>query len=225
MKNILYKFYTCALKFLETRPLDETYALIVREATSLFGTERGSVFLNDKSNILQRVYSTVPEQDQIDPRKSGISSQVFKSGEPIVIYKEEFIKNHPEAMPIHIETWVVIPLLYHETKLGILSIKSKKHIDYNEDEMNTLKLFGSMASLAISKSKLFEKESELLEKYDSLLKKVIKKSEAPIPSLEAFSALLRRKLKQGDAPQFIWAELLLWETYQNIRTLRASVTK
>lgn len=224
MKNSLRKFYKCALKFINTYPLDNVFSLIVSEGTTLFKADFGSIFIY-KNNTLKRVYTTVPVSSQVEPRKNGFSTKVFETGIPIVMGRKEIIATHPEIIEENIESWVIIPLIYHNEKLGVLALESKKKLTYDKEEMNILKLFGSMASLSISKAKLYSKESLVLEQYDELLKKIVKESNSSIPTIEDFSSLLRRKLNQGDAPQFIWAELLLWETYQNIRALKASLNK
>src|SRR5690348_938252 len=81
--GILRKIYTSSLRFLNPLKLEETYGLVVEEATKLVGADNGSIYL-EVDGEFQLVYSSDPTHRSIKPRRRGNTYHAFTSMKPII---------------------------------------------------------------------------------------------------------------------------------------------
>src|SRR5690606_9994779 len=149
-EQLLEKVYLASLSFLQPESLEETYKVIVDEAMKLVQGELGSIFLAEKGQLI-RVYATTPEFYKVIPRKNGFTYGVFKSRKPKVLSAVDMESAHPEFKIIGTRSDIMIPLFLNDKSMGVLTIMSKQDANFTTEDMNMLKLFGPLASLAIHK--------------------------------------------------------------------------
>src|SRR5256885_1586659 len=93
MENILEKIYKAGLKLLEPSNIEDTYAVIIKEAIKLVKAEYGSIFLYNRGE-LKRAYANDQAFYYIKIRKKGYTYRVFKSGKPVLIESQEIRRIH-----------------------------------------------------------------------------------------------------------------------------------
>src|SRR5258708_32901081 len=126
MENILEKIYTAGLRLLEPAEVEETYALIIKEAIKLVKAEYGSIFLYSQGE-LKRVYANEQAFYYIKVRKRGYTYRVFKSGKPEIIESREIRRIHSyDSVGLHHRSDVMIPLSSHGKNIGVLTVMSTR---------------------------------------------------------------------------------------------------
>lgn len=195
------------------RPISPSniYSVILRQAKDLLHAEHGSVFLWHKRKW-HRVYTTVPEEEQIHPRLRGFSYTVFKTGSPLLISRDEFIISHPEVKKTHVQSLILIPLCYNNQSVGVLTLQSKKKIKITKNQLEVLKVFGSLATLSIKKTQLYEESEEAIRMRDLFISLAAHELRTPLTTMSAYVQLLYKKLLAINFPQIQWIEELSLET-------------
>lgn len=211
MEEILEKIYKAGLKFLVPLNPKEVHALIVEEALELVGGEFGSILL-EQDGELHRVYASAPSLYKIKPRKRGYTYGVFKTRKPIILSSKEIAKVHPEIKQTQAQADIIVPLSYRHKSIGVLSILSSKRDRFTSRELNILKLFGQMASLAIRKSQLYDETRQALETRDLFISMAAHELRTPLTSINGYVQLLYSKLAGGDNVESRWIEQLYWES-------------
>lgn len=203
-ESILEKVNQAALKFLQPLGLEETYKTIAKEAKKLVEAEYGSIFIVKKNNSLERIYATSREVYKIKIRPEGFVYKSFRSRQPIVLGEKDIPTLPKEIQTLQTKTVVLIPLTYKGKSIGVLSVFSKKKRAFNNDELNLLKLFGSMATMAVKKVQLNEEAKMALEarnKYkaaENTLEKIHKASLKfliPLTPEETYKTIVEEALK------------------------------
>lgn len=211
MDNILEKIYKAGLKFLVPLNPKEVQALIVEEALNLVGGEFGSILLEQEGE-LHRVYASTPSLYRIKPRKRGYTYSVYKTHEPIILSSKEIAKIHPEIKKTQAQSDIIVPLSYRHKSIGVLSILSSKRDHFTSRELNILKLFGQMASLAIRKTQLYDETKQALETRDLFISMAAHELRTPLTSISGYIQLLYSKLAGGDSVESRWIEQLYSES-------------
>lgn len=209
----LKKIYKASLNFLVPLTPEKTYTTIVKEATKLVNAEWGSILL-EQSGELKRVYSSIPFNQQIKHRKRGFLYQAFKSGKPTILRIGEIEKIHPEIKNLSIASDVIIPLSYRNKSIGILAILSKREDPLNDEEINTLILFGSMASLAIRKAQLYDETRKALETRDFFISAAAHEIKTPVTTIFGYAQLLFDNIKKTKKFKTEWIDSLHAECYR-----------
>lgn len=209
LKNI----YQSSLKFLVPLTPEKTYATIVKEAVKLVKAEMGSVLL-EQDGELKRVYSSIPLQHQIKHRKRGFLYSAFKKGMPTILSIKEIEKAHPEIKKLSIASDVIIPLSYRNKSIGILAVLTKREEKFSDEEINTLVLFGSMASLAIRKAQLYDETKKALETRDFFISTAAHEIKTPVTTIFGYAQLLIDNAKKKKALKFQWIDSLHGECYR-----------
>lgn len=213
MKNILEEIYKAGFKFLEPLTPRETYATIVKEATKLVKAQYGSILLEEHDQ-LKRVYSSVPPQYQITHRKRGFLYQAFKKGKPIILSSKRIEKVHPEIKQLSIVSDVIIPLSYRGKSIGILAVLTKNEKKFSDEELATLILFGSMASLAIRKTQLYDETKKALETRDFFISMAGHEMKTPVTTIFGYSQLLFNNAEKGKELKKEWINSLHAECHR-----------
>src|SRR3989344_2861390 len=211
--NILDKIYKAALKFLVPLNLEETYALIVQEAIKLVKAQNGSIFLMEQGK-LNRVYASDPLLYKIQVRNKGTTFNTFKTNKTNIIRVKLLEKVHPEFKRLGVKSIISIPLTNHGETIGVLSLQSTKSEYLTDQELDTLELFGSLASLAIRKTKLYDETKRALEARDLFISMAVYELRTPLTTISGYAQLLHSKLSGSVTPESRWVEELSWEAYR-----------
>lgn len=210
--TVLEKIHNAGLKFLVPLNLQETYKLIVQEAMKLVHAEMGSVYIYEKGE-LQKVYASNPLLYQIKPRKKGITYSVFRSRKPEILTSDSIQKIHPEFRDTLARSDIIVPLAYKNKSVGVLTVMSKKNNFFSRKDLEVLKLFSPMASLAIKKNQLYEEAKLALESRDLFISMASHELRTPLTAINGYSQLLFSKLggSNNNSKEAQWSEQLYYE--------------
>lgn len=210
MDNALEKIYKSGLKFLVPLTAEETYANIVHEAIKLVKGDEGVIFLGE-NGVLRETYSSVPDRPT-KIRKRGYTYRAYIKRESFVVNAKQLAAAHPNIIGMGIKSIIYIPLSYKNKAIGVLVVRSDKETGFASNEPDILKLFGSMASLAIRKTQLYDEAKKALEVRDLFLSMAAHEFRTPITTISGYVQLLASKIPENLSPQSRWVEELSWET-------------
>lgn len=220
MKNPLELISKFALKLLAPLPANETYKLIVSEALRLVGGEYGHIVLRE-SKQFKRVFTTSPIPYTSPVRQKANSFRAYSKKQILVVPASKASKAHPEVEKLKIKYTILIPLSYKNQSVGVLIIASKNDIVLSKHDLTILRLFGSMASLAIRKTQLYEETKTSLEARDHFISMAAHELKTPLTSVSGYIQLLYSKLANADTSESRWIEQL----YQESRRLQNLVSE
>jgi signal transduction histidine kinase len=209
--DLLEKISQISLDFLAPLELSQTYQLVVEKGLDLVRGKYGSILLN-VHNRLERVYSSAPHFTSTRPRKNGYIYNTFRSGVPLVIGVGELLNYHPELLKLDIKSVFFVPLSYGKKSIGVLTIQSADYIHSSKRESEAIKLFGSMASLAIRKTQLYEETTKALKTRDRFISMAAHELKTPLTTISGYIQLLDTKLTNSTAPEARWVDSLSSET-------------
>ncbi|MCL5784093.1 MAG: GAF domain-containing sensor histidine kinase [Patescibacteria group bacterium] len=210
MENILETIYKSGLKFLESLTPEETYATVVEEAIKLVKADYGSIFLEQQGE-LQRVYTSWSSLKPVLARKRGLVNEVYKSQKPVILGVNKGVKVGPDMKKLGIKSMAIIPLHYRKKPVGVLNTLSRQENHFTDRELNILKLFASMASLAIIKMQLYSETKKALETRDLFISMAAHEFRTPLTTISGYVQLLYSKLTGANVPESRWIEELAWE--------------
>lgn len=212
LEHILKRVHKASLKFLEPLELKETYRFIVKEAIRLVNAHYGSLVL-EKNGSFQRVYSTMLVNLPI--RKRGNTYKAFTERKAFFIHNQESLE-HSRAFPyvikLGIKSVIYIPLLYKKEAVGVLVLDSKNEEHFTKKELDILKLFGSLASLAIKKSQFYEETQKALELRDRFISLSSHELRTPLTVLDGYIQLLYKKFFNLDSVEARWVKNIYLES-------------
>lgn len=211
MANALERIYKAGLKFLVPLTLEENYALIVKEAMKLVKADYGSILLEQKGE-LKRIYASSHHLYQVKPRKKGQMHLVFNTRKPMILSSNEIAKVNPDIKKIQALSHILIPLYYKHKTLGLLTLNSLKTNYFTSDDINTLKLFSPIASLAIKKTQLYDLTAKAVEARDLFISMAAHEFRTPLTTISGYIQLLYSKLSGANTAESRWVEELLWES-------------
>lgn len=209
--NTLEKIYNSGLKLLDPLNPQETYRIIVNEALKLVNGDEGRIVLAEKGE-LHIVYVSSPQaQDITKVRRKGFSYRAFTEHRAFVVNTEKYPKVHPQSIRRGIKSALFIPLSYRRQSLGVLIVQSFKEKNFSNHELNILKLFGSIASLAIRKAQLYEETRSALDTRDLFIALASHELRTPITSISGYVQLLETRFGQMQTTESRWIKELSWE--------------
>ncbi len=209
--NIFETINKVSLSFLEPLSLQEVYAKIIDGAQKLVEAEYGSLIL-EQDGQLRRVHSTLPVADQVYFRKSGFTYKAFAERKAYVRHSENFGRVHPSIKELGVKSNIFIPLSYKGKSVGVLIVNSLKKEKFKQKDLNILKLFGSMITLAIRKSQLYDETRQALDTRDLFISLAAHELRTPLTAVNGYAQLIHNKLKNGEhETEFRWSEELVGE--------------
>ncbi|MBI2021888.1 GAF domain-containing sensor histidine kinase [Candidatus Daviesbacteria bacterium] len=241
MDNVLEKIYRSGLKFLVPLTPEETYKLIVDEAIKLVRGEVGSISLKQDGELHRVYTSSPAAYNHFaktslsqsedegeewlklprQMKRSGLSlkhknSADFQSAEaykikPVPLNFNQISKVHPEVKNTMIYSDMIVTLSYRNKSIGVLTVMSTKRNQFSQKELNILKLFGPLASLAIRKTQLYDETRRALETRDLFISMAAHELRTPLTSVNGYIQLLYSKLSGGQSVESRWVEQLSWE--------------
>lgn len=211
MDNDIEVIYQSALKFLVPLTPQETYETIVVEALRLVRAEEGSIFL-ETNGELERVYTTSPTLTQIQPRKRGFTYRVFATNTPKILSKAEIQKIHPEIGGMRAHADILVPLSYKDQPIGVLTVLTSSKDSFTQRDVEILKLFGPLATLAIRKTQLYDETRQALETRDLFISMASHELRTPLTTIYAYMQLMQIKVVNNESLEPKWMDALLKET-------------
>lgn len=209
MEQILEKIYGAALKFLLPLTTEETYANIVNEAVNLVDGYYGYLAMPENGEF-KKVYASSPIAYKSKTRKRANTYKVFKTGKPMIITPQA--RAHPEIIKLGIRSTIMIPLSYRDKSFGVLVVNAKKDQKFGKKQLNVLKLFGSLASLAVRKTQLYEETKKSLELRDEFILMAGHELRTPLTTIHGYVQLLNLKNQHNTTPESKWIRDLKTET-------------
>lgn len=209
-KDILSKLHKSILKFLVPLKVEETYRIIAEETREVTGSSFCSVFIKD-SGRLDRVYTTEEKLKQIRIRRGGYTWRASKSDMPAVVNIEKIEKFHPLIKDMGIKSIIYIPLIYKKEAIGVLSADSYYERKFSSPDLRLLKLFGSVATLAIRKSQLYDELEDALATRDLFISIASHELRTPLTTINSYAQLLNDSVIKRRKIQPKWTDLLMSE--------------
>lgn len=206
-KTILEKIYLSSLKLLIPLDLEETFQTVTSEACKLVKSDYGSLFLEEHS-FFNRVYSTSPMRTKVNPRARGFAYQAIKQKKILIKSKEEIWRVHPEWKGIGVKTNIFIPLAYKLRSIGVLVLNSRREYQLSPQELQALKLFGSMASLAIRKTQLHYETKRALAIRDLFISMAAHELKTPVTTIYGYAQLLLNNQRNRKEIKTDWVNSL-----------------
>ena len=212
--SILPKIYGAALKFLIPLTAEETYKTIVNEATQLVDGQNGSIILKQKG-VLKMVYASSPVSYKVGMRRGGAREEVFKKQEGRVLHVKQIKKLRkitPDIEGLRAKSIIIVPLTNQTESIGILTIMSREDRHFSKSDLEVLKLFGSLASLAIRKTQLYDEVKQSLETRDLFISMAAHELRTPLTSVNGYIQLVKGKTKTDQKIPARWIDELEFET-------------
>lgn len=207
MENILGQIYKSSLKFLEPLSAEKTYELIVREGITLVNGDDGVLHLYVNRQIVP-VYASSPEGLIVNPRKKGFTYHAIKYKMAFVVDSKNFAPDHKALIEQGIKTTIFIPLSYRNKTIGVLIVRSYQEGRFKDLDLQVLKLFGSMASLAIRKAQLNQETQQALELRNLFIRMASHELRTPLTTVNAYTQLLYNSLKDKKTEEGTWVRRL-----------------
>ncbi len=205
----LRKIYKSVLHFLQPLTAGETNKIIVHEGVKLVSASYGSLILEQNDNLIE-VYTTLPFHPQ--RRKRGYTYQAFTKQEVIIKHAEEFGRYHPKVKKLGVKSDIFLPLINKGKSIGVLILNSPKTEELSRKDLELLLLFGSLASLTIRKTELYEEVKNALETRDLFISMAAHELRTPLTTINGYIQLLLSRLPKGDSPESRWTQELYWES-------------
>jgi K+-sensing histidine kinase KdpD len=209
--NIFEILNHSTLKLLEAPSLEKLCKMIVDEGRKLLETDHGSIFLFEK-NKLERVYTSSPLLRKSKIKKRGHLEKAFLSGKLVLLQSPQTEKLSKEYKILGIKSVVLLPLSYKSSTIGMLVLHSLKEQYFSNGQLRILKLFASVACLAIIKSRLHEETKRALEIRDRFISLASHELRTPLTSINGYIQLLYGKLANRDTIESRWMEELYNES-------------
>ncbi len=213
MDNVIEKIYNCTLKLLASTDTKELYKSIVVEGKELVNAEFGSIYL-DNNDTFSLAYSSLPFLNKFKLRRNGFVQKTFQTRKIVILHEKDILKIRPALGRKAMQSVIMIPLSYVNKSIGVLCFNSSKQEHFSDNELHILKLFGSIASLAITKAHHLDSAKNAIEIRDRFISLASHELRTPLTSINGYIQLLYAKLANKGTSESRWVEELYKE---NIR--------
>lgn len=157
---------------------------------------------------LKRVYASTPFLYKIKPRSKGFIFNVFKSRLPIKLSLETLVKIHPQLQILDIKEDIMVPISNKNKTIGVLTFMSIKKDFFTKQDIEALKLFGQISTLAIQNVRLYDQTRKALESRDLFISMASHEIRTPLTSINGYAQLISGKLKNHNNDETRWAKEL-----------------
>lgn len=176
--------------------------------------DEGRILLGEGGEF-KLVYASTPEaQIPRIVRKRGYAYTAFSKRKAFVVDEDEMSKVYPEVTSRGLKSFLFLPLSYRGKSIGVLVINSFKKERFTSRELDILRLFGSMASLAIRKTHLYNELRRALGVRDLFISMASHELRTPLTTVNGYIQLLHSRLAGADTQESRWIEELSWEAYR-----------
>ncbi len=219
MEKILEKINKAALIFLSANSPEDTYVEVVNQAIKLVKADDASIFLK-KGDETVIAYSSLNYASLIVPRKKGYLSECIAKRKSFIIHSEEFSTHHPEISDHGVKSTIFIPLFYKRSTIGALVVLSFQTKTLTDRELDILKIYGSMASLAINNIQLLEETKNALQTRDLFISMASHEFKTPLTAINGYSQLLEKKFLNSLGKELEWIQNLKKEGQRLTRLVK-----
>lgn len=212
MEHILEQITKSVVQLLQPLNPLETYTTIVKEAIKLVNGDEGRILLEEKGKFKLVYASAESIKYPENVRPKGYVYTAFTKRQAFYIGEQEIAEVYPLIRERGIKSAIFIPLYYKHKSTGVLVLQSLNPYHFSQRELKTLKLFGSMASLAIEHAKLHGELQKSLETRDLFISLVAHELRTPLTTINGYIGLLYSYFQGADSQEAKWVEELSWET-------------
>lgn len=210
-KNILHTINHSAFKLLAAQSLEELSQTIVEEAKELISADYGSIYLLGKSK-LEKIYTSHPALKKAALTKKGYAEQAFRTRATVILTQADIQKIDPRVNKLGVKSLIILPLSYKTESIGILIMHSVQKNYFTDKQISILKLYTSMVSLAIIKTKSHEETKKALEIRDQFISVASHELRTPLTSIHGYIQLLHTKLAKKNTVEARWVKSLYNES-------------
>lgn len=199
---MIHKLNNVALKLLEQNSIGDLYKNIFQEVVKLVKVKHVSIYLS-QNNRLKRVYSTIPEEQQVKLRRNGYTYSAYKTKQIQLVTAQEVLRVHQRVSTYKIKTVLLIPLTYRNRCIGVLSVDSSQE-KFSDEELAVLKLFASMATLTINRLLMQEENDRALSIRQQFIAHAAHEFRTPLTTIQGYSQMIKRKISSSDERIVKW---------------------
>lgn len=210
-QKVLENLNASAIKLMETQSLETLAATIVNEARKLVGAEHGSIFI-EQDDKLERIYTSSPILHHAKIRKKGFTERAFRQRTVTLLQGKKLLTSNPKVQQMNVKSLVMIPLTHRTQSIGVLSMYFQREGNLNDKELHILKLYGSMASLAITRARSYESTTRAVELRDRFISLASHELRTPLTSINGYIQLLHSKLADKNTIESRWIKELYNES-------------
>ncbi len=219
MNHSLNDIFNATSKFLYTLSKEETYRIVAKEALILMRADHASVYLK-RDKKLERVYTTLPKYAQTQIRKKGFTYKAFKERTVVIKNIKDFNRFHPEVESIGVEQVAFVALSYKNQAIGVLSLDFCSDIKITPEDKDVLKIFGSLASLAIRKTELYDEAKKAIKNRDLFISMAAHELKTPLTTINGYVDFLSSKAEGLNTNESIWIQELQFEVKRLTRLVQ-----
>jgi PAS domain S-box-containing protein len=135
---------------------------LIRRAGNLLGTSHGFIYLVDQEeNLLRRsvgLGAFSNEQVPIVKKGEGLSGTVWQNEEPFVLEDYHDWEGRNKNTPKQVQAMAGVPLLSRSKVAGVIALAFERGSNrtFGDDEVELMKRFAQLASIALDNARLFE---------------------------------------------------------------------
>ena len=207
--STLKHLYISGLKLLAPHSLEETYTVIGQEAINIVGGDESRIILKTGKH-LKTVFDSSKALRQIKLRKNGYTQIAVTENKAFVV-SAKGMGHHPELAQQGMKSGIFIPLGFEDSVIGVLIVRSHHKATFSNTDLELLKLFGSMASMAIQKTQAYEEAEEALRKRDLFIGMAAHELRSPLTPLRIYAQVIENMLATEKMPPANIGEKLVEE--------------
>lgn len=219
LRKFLVAIDRSALNFLALNTPDEIYQAIVHEALKLINADYGTIMLY-REGELRRIYANHEILAASSVRQRGRAYQAFKSKQPLIAKIESKDDIQKEQYKLNIKSIIFIPLVYKQKSIGVLNVLSTQEEQLSKDQLSMLKLYGSLACLAINKSEGYMETKSALETRELFMKMAAHELKTPITSIYGYLQLIKQYVDNNKLPKKDWVDSITSETIRLMKLIQ-----
>lgn len=208
--EILEKIHKAGLRLLDPLELPTLYETIAYEAVKLVKGDEGRVLLRE-GNEFKLVYGFPEIAKKVKVRKKGFAYRSFTKNEAFLVNMSDHPTVHRDLSKRGVKSILFIPLSYKKESLGVLVVQSYEDKKFSQEELDILKLFGSLASSAIRRTLQYDEVKRALETRDMFISMASHELRTPLTTISGYVQLLLLKIKDSDGITKVWVDELSHE--------------
>lgn len=207
------QIYEIGTKLLEPLTLEETYKVIVEEAIRLLRAEYGAIYLSENLT-LQRMFTTMPTNQQVTNRKMGYVAQAFKSKRIQIVPTRKMKDIYPQFVESGVKAIVMLPLTYKKESYGVLTLQLRRKPTFTKADKKLLSHFSSIVTLGLRKAQLYNETKSALKQRDEFISSAAHELRTPLTSLFGYAQMIQKVIGANQMTKVKWIESMLVQIFR-----------